>query len=220
MRGEAGLSVILAIQIAIIFVVSPLAATNAVSAPLVEGLRFGLAAATILVIAGGAVIRWAVAVAFAATLIATMRWHMGQTAVVIGLFRAAATLTFDLIVASIVAVATFRPGRVTVHRILGAVILYLYIALVFATVYRMLMPILTPNFGGMTEDPRSQFAGLLYFSLGALTTSASGDIVALHPVLRSLAGLESVVGQLYPATIIARLVSLHAARGSREEADT
>jgi hypothetical protein len=215
--GEIGFSIILAIQIVVIFVVAPLAAIGAVSAELVEGLRFGLAATTIVIVARRTLVRWVVALTFAATLIASMHWHLGHTASVIGIFRALTTISFDLVVAGIVAVAAFRPGRVTVHRILGAVILYLYIALIFAGLYRFLSPLLTPGFVGIAPDPRAQFSGLLYFSIGALTTSSSGEIVAVHPVLRSMASLESVMGQLFPATLLARLVSLHAAYQMRED---
>ncbi|HTM74904.1 MAG TPA: hypothetical protein VL198_16885 [Pseudolabrys sp.] len=34
------------------------------------------------------------------------------------------------------------------------------------------------------------------------------SIVPLHPIARSLCNLESVIGQLYPATLLARLVTL------------
>ena len=47
---------------------------------------------------------------------------------------------------------------------------------------------------------------LLYFV--TLTSTGYGDIVPLHPVARSLATLEAVIGQLFPATLLARLVSL------------
>ena len=51
---------------------------------------------------------------------------------------------------------------------------------------------------------------MLAFSLGAMTTTGSGDVMALHPLARSLANLEAVIGQLFPATLLARLVTLHA----------
>jgi hypothetical protein len=35
-----------------------------------------------------------------------------------------------------------------------------------------------------------------------------GDITPLHPMARDIANLEAVLGQLYPATLLARLVSL------------
>jgi hypothetical protein len=45
-------------------------------------------------------------------------------------------------------------------------------------------------------------------SFGTLTTAGSGDIVPLHPIARSLCNLEAMIGQLYPATFLARLVTL------------
>ena len=50
-----------------------------------------------------------------------------------------------------------------------------------------------------------------HFSISALlslTSTGYGDIVPVHPFARSLCNLESVIGQLYPATILARLVTL------------
>ena len=41
-----------------------------------------------------------------------------------------------------------------------------------------------------------------------LTTVGYGDILPLHPVARSLAMLEAVIGSLYLAILVARLVSL------------
>ena len=39
----------------------------------------------------------------------------------------------------------------------------------------------------------------------------------MHPLVRSLASLESVIGQLFPATLLARLVMLHAANGTDKD---
>jgi len=208
--GDVGFSVILAIQALIIFVVAPLAATASASVELIEMLRFGLAATTILIVARNASVQAVVGAAFAATLIATLHWRLGQTASVIQAVKIVITILFDLVVAAVVGFAAFRPGRVTVHRILGAVILYLYVALIFADVYRLAAMILTPSFSGLPTGPRARFSGLLYFSLSSLTTAGAADIVAIHPFIRSLASLEAVIGQLFPATLLARLVTLHA----------
>jgi hypothetical protein len=48
----------------------------------------------------------------------------------------------------------------------------------------------------------------LYFSFTTLTSTAYGDIVPLHAVARSTAVLEALIGQLFPATMVARLVTL------------
>lgn len=54
-----------------------------------------------------------------------------------------------------------------------------------------------------TMQPR-----FLYYSFTTLTTLGYGDITPIHPYARSLAVLESLVGVIYPAVLIARLVSL------------
>jgi hypothetical protein len=41
-----------------------------------------------------------------------------------------------------------------------------------------------------------------------LTTLGYGDILAVHPSARMLVMLEALTGQLYPAILLARLVSL------------
>ena len=208
--GDVGLSVILAIQISIVFVVAPLVATDTVTIQIAEMLRFGLAATTILIVAHNWKVRATVGFAFIATVVATLHWRFGGTADAIVLGKIIVTVLFDMVVAAVVAHATFAPGKVTIHRILGAVILYLYVALIFAGVYRLMAVTLHPAFRGLPPGQRGQFSELLYYSLGALTTAGSGDLVAQHPLIRSLSSLEGVIGQLYPATLLARLVTLHA----------
>jgi hypothetical protein len=51
-----------------------------------------------------------------------------------------------------------------------------------------------------------------YFSLVTLSTLGYGDITPLTPLARSLSSLEAVVGQLYIAVLIARLVGMHIAQ--------
>src|SRR6202040_2766964 len=53
-----------------------------------------------------------------------------------------------------------------------------------------------------------ELATMLYFSLTTLTTTGYGDIVPVDPFARSLANLESVIGQFYLAITVARLVTL------------
>ena len=56
----------------------------------------------------------------------------------------------------------------------------------------------------------------IYYSFVTLTTLGYGDIVPRSEVGRGLAMLEAVVGQLYLAVMIARLVSLYAV-GERKD---
>ena len=52
-----------------------------------------------------------------------------------------------------------------------------------------------------------------YFSFVTLTTVGYGDITPVARVAQSLATLEALIGQLYPATLLARLVSLETSSG-------
>ncbi len=112
----------------------------------------------------------------------------------------------------VVARAVFGPGQVTWHRIRGGIALYLIVALLFAHLYGLLAALVPEAIStvSMGLNPHAVFyrGRLLYFSLVTLTTTAYGDILPVHPVARSLATLESVTGQLFPATLLARLVSL------------
>ena len=49
---------------------------------------------------------------------------------------------------------------------------------------------------------------LIYFSFVTLTTLGYGDILAVHPFAKMLVILEALTGQLFPAILLARLVSL------------
>ena len=67
-------------------------------------------------------------------------------------------------------------------------------------------PISLPPTGEMNE-----MATIPDFSLTTLTTTGYGDIVPIDPVARSLANLESVLGQSYLAVTVDRLVTLELA---------
>jgi len=207
---EAGLSVILALLATIIFVVSPLAGVGWFSAEAIEALRFAMAAIAILIVSRNRLVAAAVAATFAVSLVLTLALRTGAPSQAIYLVNIGITMAFDLAVAWTVAHAAFDAGRISIHRIMGAVILYLYIGLIFSSLYRLMADFLHPSFGGLPVGRRN-LSELLYFSLSTLTTSGYGDIVPVHPFVRSLANLESVIGQLYPATFLARLVTLHGA---------
>jgi voltage-gated potassium channel Kch len=103
-----------------------------------------------------------------------------------------------------------QEGPVSGHRVRGAVALYLLIAILFAFLYGLTEEI-SP---GAFAMPASQAGGVVrgetfyYFSVVTLTTVGFGDITAVHPFVRSLVMLEALIGQLYPAILIARLVTL------------
>ncbi len=117
----------------------------------------------------------------------------------------------------IVAEAVFRRGRITYHRIIGAILLYLLIALGFGTLFVFVGMTFPDAFSGITFADDSAVASTVYYlSLVTLTSTGYGDVVPVHPIARSLCNIESVIGQLYPATLLARLVTLESSQSGLE----
>lgn len=122
--------------------------------------------------------------------------------------RAAAWLLISLIIIWIVARAVYAPGPITYRRIIGAVLLYVNIGILFVALYVMLAVMIPDAFRGVSVRPHASLpSDFVYFSFVTLTTVGYGDIVPVDPLVRSLSNLEAVIGQLYPATVLARLVS-------------
>jgi hypothetical protein len=104
-----------------------------------------------------------------------------------------------------------RKGPVTGHRVRGAVAGYLLLALSCAYAYALIDLLIPGAFQMSAADLQSRKAqsdAFLYFSIVTLTTLGYGDITAIHPVARSVVMIEALLGQLYPAILIARLVTL------------
>jgi hypothetical protein len=122
---------------------------------------------------------------------------------------AAAWLVISVTLGIVIAQAVFKGGRVTHHRIIGAILLYLLIAVAFATLFAFVGLLDQGAIKGLTfSDDQSLANALFYLSFVTLTSTGYGDIIPVHPFARSLCNVESVVGQLYPATLLARLVTL------------
>jgi hypothetical protein len=122
---------------------------------------------------------------------------------------AAAWLVIAITLGMIVARAVFRRGRITYHRIVGAVLLYLLVAVGFSTLFAFVGLTSPGAFKGIVFGDNAAVASeLFYLSFATLTTTGYGDIVPVHPLARSLCNIEAIVGQLYPATLLARLVTL------------
>ncbi|MBS0562711.1 MAG: two pore domain potassium channel family protein [Proteobacteria bacterium] len=111
--------------------------------------------------------------------------------------------------------AVFAAGPITVHRIQGAVVVYLNVAIIFTSAYRLMVESIPTAFHGLPPELANVqgaspklVALLVYYSFTTLTSTGYGDIVPVHPFARSVSNLEAVLGQLYPATMLARVVTL------------
>jgi hypothetical protein len=118
----------------------------------------------------------------------------------------------------------FSVERVTFNTICAALCVYLLIGLVWANVYSLTAIIdpdaFTVNVADITERESMRLDGVesiypIYFSFVTLSTLGYGDIVPIAAAARMLAAVEAVVGQLYLAVLVARLVGLHISHSSR-----
>jgi hypothetical protein len=101
----------------------------------------------------------------------------------------------------------FRDGPVSHHRIQGAIAVYLLLGMAWAAVYELIDLLVPGSFTGTFGTGQVAEQSWLYFSYATLTTVGYGDIVPVHPIARSMAVSEAMMGQFYVAILVARLVS-------------
>lgn len=190
------------------FVLAPLHESAARDTNIVGFLLALAVAGALLVLSGKAVS--ALLMLFGITLAAAAAWFRRHNPSPLDIFlNASAWIIIGLVLIWVVGRAVFAPGRITYHRIMGAILLYLAIGLTFAALYAIVGLVSADAYAAMTvKESPTLSSTMIYFSFGTLTTAGSGDIAPIHPFARSLANIESMIGQLYPATLLARLVTL------------
>jgi voltage-gated potassium channel Kch len=125
----------------------------------------------------------------------------------------AASAVFLSYVAFVVLVAVLRELRVTTDTVLGGICVYFLIGIIFALLYSLVIE-LDPDailLQGAEISAALERGGsvLLYYSFVTLTTLGYGDVIPQSNIARMLAGSEAVIGQLFIAVLIARLVGMH-----------
>jgi hypothetical protein len=137
---------------------------------------------------------------------ATLIWEGDQpNAFYIAVF----SLFILLVVSQMLRFIVWAPS-VTTEVLCAGIATYLLLGLLWAVAYTMVARLDPGSFAGVlaTEQPLHGFQAL-YFSIGALTTAGSGDIIPLSGAARMLGMFESMTGPLFLAVLIARLVSLY-----------
>jgi Ion channel len=205
---EQLLTLVLTLQLLILFVL-PAARTAGLPLPhFVVRLVLSLFLVLALLLARGRGARRIMVLSAALTLAGSV-WHLAQPNMVSDAVSTAGQVLPQLALLWVVSSAAFGSGRATYHRILGAVVMYLGIGMIFVSLDIMLVHFLPDAFTHLSTDPFELRQGLTYFSFSTLTTSSFGDILPVHPIARSLANLEAICGQLFPAILLARVVGLH-----------
>ena len=192
----------------LMFVLAPLRAEHIPGAQEIGFTLVALVTGAVLIISGQRLAIWALLTAILLAFIAAIH-RLYQPSIWDVNLNASAWLLISLALILEVGRVVFGPGRVTYHRVIGAVLLYLAVGLAFAALYTFIGAASETAFSGfVVKDSESLADVMIYFSFGALTGIGSGDITALHPITRSLVLVEATIGQLYPATLLAQIVTL------------
>jgi len=134
---------------------------------------------------------------------------------VFGLMCALAFLT---ITALTLLLNLVRQRDVVTETILGGICVYLLFAVMWALLYEIIERLAPGSFGpwptGQEEirGVRLLSADLIYYSVFTLSTIGPQDVHPIGSAARAWTGIEAMVGQLYLAVLIARLVGRHASR--------
>jgi len=134
------------------------------------------------------------------------------------LFAAAASqAVFNAYMVFIIIHFIFETRLVTRDIIAAALIAYLFIGLLGANMYLLVELIYPGSFSTPHEVILKDPSIFRYFSFVTLTTLGYGDILPVSSQARSMSILEALVGQIYMAVLIARLVGLQTARFSQKK---
>lgn len=113
----------------------------------------------------------------------------------------------------------FRDDNFNVNRVIGAVNVYLLVALAGSFFYEIIFHFYGSSLEGniSLEENGNDFHHYIYFSLVSMTTVGFGDIYPVNMAARMLSVFLSAVGILYPAVIIAKLVSASSVKAHNDK---
>lgn len=103
----------------------------------------------------------------------------------------------------------FRDQEVNTYRVIGAVNVYLLVALAGAFGYEVIQLLTGNSIGGEIKISGMDvdFGDYMYFSLVSISTVGFGELYPVHMSSKMLSVFLSALGILYPAVVIAKLVS-------------
>ncbi|WP_455207013.1 ion channel [Kaarinaea lacus] len=148
-------------------------------------------------------------------------WTGSQTLIVISKLLDIALI---LLVSGFILNIVFRAREITIETVAGAICVYLFIGIFWADVYA-LVEIANPGSFSLLKDEAQEAMQVVahrtsqfnYFSFVTLSTLGYGDITPQTRPAQGLAAMEAILGQLFLAVLIARLVGQVVVR--QEEAE-
>ncbi len=108
--------------------------------------------------------------------------------------------------------------RVTGETLWAGINIYVLFGLMFAFLYSALLALNPGAFsGGILESGGSDVTkSMVYYSFVTMTTLGYGDITPKIQVAATLAYVQALIGQLYVAILIARLVSMYSTQSDED----
>ncbi len=200
-------SLMLVLLVIFLFVALPALSVGQAERDLFTLLQFTLAAVAIALLARSTWLRIALAASFGLTLLARfLPGVMPQTTTL------SMALLYNCLVTGAMVRAVFGPGEVNHHRIAGAIFIYLNVVVLFALSYSILMLFVPDAISSLSANMPYRASQIIHFSFTTMTAMGDGNAAPHSPFARSLADLETVIGQLFPAILLSRLVGLHLSR--------
>jgi len=159
-----------------------------------------------------------------ATLVLQVLLYVSPSSLLLAL-RIASLMLFLVVVTGAVLYRVLRRGRVTTHRIGGAIAVYLMLGLLWASAYSLVYIHDPASFDldspaeaidELGEIQTRATGRLVYFSFVTMTTLGYGDVTPKSYAAGNLAILQALTGQIYLAVILARIVSLLVTRSDED----
>jgi hypothetical protein len=122
------------------------------------------------------------------------------------------SFTFDVWIVVAIFRRVFSKARITSETIFAALCIYLLNGLTFASIYGLVATLQSKAF---LFDPATNVRTIpnrfdfIYYSFGMMTQLGAAGITAVSDQARSISLLEAILGQLYLAVLISRLVGAY-----------
>lgn len=204
---EEGLSLLLGLLVLSLFVAPLLKDAFPVLAALGTALLF------LLFVVGAIVLAPTIWIAIASSLLAgaaialEVAHELEGVSDTLGPWRIVATAATFALFTGVTLFRVFSPGAVTSHRLVGAIVAFLLVGLTFAYVFDGLQLLRPGSFHVPAALKTGAYSPFLYYSFVTLSTVGYGDVTPVSSAARALSNVESLVGVLYPAVLIGRLLS-------------
>lgn len=147
-----------------------------------------------------------------------LRWYASQSESASGSAVAALLWCGVAVVAAYGAIRySLSSVRIDAEHLCAALSAYLLVGVCWGVIYVAVVR-LQPDSMLFAGAPLADGLGMgdaIYFSFVTLATLGYGDLTPATPVMRGLAVFEAIIGQLYLAIMVARLVGLQTALQSR-----